>query len=47
MVKTCEDFIGEQCIRNNDGMLAVRDEDKKKNSENLPWKASKCRLYIV
>lgn len=33
MVKTCEDFIGEQCIRNNDGMLAVRDEDKKKTQK--------------
>lgn len=33
MLKTCEDFIGEQCIRNNDGMLAVRDEDKKKTQK--------------
>ena len=29
MVKTNQDIIGEQCIRNDDGLLAVTDEDKK------------------
>ena len=29
MDKTNQDIIGEQCIRNGDGVLAVSDEDKK------------------
>ena len=33
MVKTNQDIIGEQCIRNDDGVLAVSDEDKK-----IAWK---------
>lgn len=28
-VKTNQDFIGEQCIRNDDGVLAVSGEDRK------------------
>ena len=34
MVKTNQDIIGEQCIRNDDGVLAVSDEDKK-----IAWKS--------
>ena len=29
MVKTNEDIIGEQCIRNDDVMLGVSDKEKK------------------
>ena len=28
MVKTNQDVIGKQCIRNNDGVLSVNDKDK-------------------
>ena len=34
MVKTSQHIIGEQCIRNDDGVLAVSDEDKK-----IVWKS--------
>ena len=29
LVKTNQDIIGEQCIKNDDGVLTVSDEDKK------------------
>ena len=35
MVKTNQDIIGEQCSRNNDGVQAVSDEDKKNSLKKL------------
>ena len=34
MVKTNQDIIGKQCIRDDNGVLAVSDEDKK-----MTWKS--------
>ena len=34
MVKTNQDIIGEQCIKNDNGILAVKNEDKK-----IAWKS--------
>ena len=39
IVKTNEDIIGEQCIRNDDGVLASRDEGKK-----IAWKSYNEKL---
>ena len=39
MVKTIQDINGGQCIRNDDGLLAVRDEDKK-----IAWKSNHEKL---
>lgn len=37
-VKTNQDFIGEQCIRNDDGVLAVSGEDRKIHQKNYHQK---------
>ena len=34
MIKTTQDIIGQQCIRNDDGALTVSDEDKKITSKS-------------
>ena len=39
MVKINQNIIGNQCIRNNDGVLAVRDEDEK-----VTWKSNHKKL---
>ena len=44
MVKTNHDIIGEQCIRNDDGVEAVKDKD---SLEKLSWEALEQSLYEI
>ena len=52
IVKSNQDIIGEQCIRNDDGVLAASDEDNEivlKATEweiNEKWEAFECRACM-
>ena len=42
IAKTYSDIIGEECIRNDDGVLAVSDEDKK-----IDWRSYHERILNI
>ena len=47
IVITNQDIIGEQYITNDDGILAVSQEDEKIAQKRLSWKVSEQNLYEI